>query len=145
MACIDILGEPLKGRGPRVSEAGKLMAKKAKTKRKADLLQGTLDMLILKSLVAGAQHGYGVAKWIQETTSDSLTIEEGSLYPALHRMQKHGWLTSEWGVSDSNRKARFYRLTRSGRAQLKKEVHAWEQLVSAIGMVLNSNIAEAKQ
>ena len=114
-------------------------------KSKADLLQGTLDMLILKCLVAGTQHGYGVAKWIQATTNDSLRVEEGSLYPALHRMQAHGWLSSEWGVSESNRRAKYYRLTRAGRAQLKKEVRAWEHLVGAIGLVLNSNFVEVQK
>ena len=118
------------------------MAKK-QGKKKADLLQGTLDMLILKSLVAGPKHGYGVAGWIKSTTSGALQIEEGSLYPALHRMQKHGWLDSEWGVSESNRKAKFYSLTKSGRSQLKQEVRAWEHLVQAIGLVINSKMTEA--
>ncbi len=113
-------------------------------KRKADLLQGTLDMLILKCLGAGSQHGYGVAKWIQVTTNDLLRVEEGSLYPALHRMLERGWLEAEWGVSDSNRRAKYYQLTRAGRAQLKKEVHAWEHLVGAIGLVLNSNRVETQ-
>lgn len=112
-------------------------------KRRADLLQGTLDMLILKSLIQGPQHGYGVARWIKLTTNDALQIEEGSLYPALHRMQRRGWVKSEWGVSEANRRAKYYQLTREGRAQLKKEVRAWEHLVSVIGLVLNANIAEA--
>ena len=112
---------------------------------KADLLQGTLDMLILKSLVSGSKHGYGVAKWIQVVTNESLKVEEGSLYPALHRMQRHGWLASEWGVSDSNRRAKYYQLTRAGRAQLKKEVRAWEHLVQAIGQILNANFSEARK
>ncbi len=111
--------------------------------RRADLLQGTLDMLILKSLVQGTRHGYGVARWIQSTTNDALQIEEGSLYPALHRMQRRGWVTSEWGVSESNRRAKYYQLTREGGAQLTKEVLAWENLIHAIGLVLNSNFAEA--
>lgn len=106
---------------------------------KSDLLQGTLDMLILKCLVSGPRHGYGVANWIQATTGDKLKIEEGSLYPALHRMLKHGWLSAEWGLSESNRKAKFYKLTRTGRAQLKKEVSSWERMVSAISLVLNTN------
>lgn len=116
-----------------------------KTNKKSDLLQGTLDMLILKSLIGGARHGYGVAKWIQATTEDALRIEEGSLYPALHRMQKQGWLSSEWGLSDSNRKAKYYKLTRTGRAQLKREVSSWEQMVSAIGLVLNAKMNEVTQ
>lgn len=113
--------------------------------RKADLLQGTLDMLVLKSLAAGPLHGYGVAKWIQTTTDDALKIEEGSLYPALHRMQRHGWLSSEWGLSESNRRAKYYQLTRGGRAQLKKEVLAWDHLVQAISQVLNFNFSEARE
>lgn len=112
-------------------------------KQKADLLQGTLDMLILKSLIEGPRHGYGVAKWIQVTTKDALKIEEGSLYPALHRMQKRGWVKSEWGVSESNRRAKYYQLTSEGRAQLTTEVQAWSHLVDAISLVLNSNLAEA--
>ncbi len=114
------------------------------SKKKTDLLQGTLDMLILKSLAAGPRHGYDVARWIQFTTNDALKIEEGSLYPALHRMQKHGWLESEWGLSDTNRRAKFYKLTRTGRAQLKREVNTWETLVQAIGLVLNSKLGDAK-
>jgi len=111
-------------------------------KRKAELLQGTLEMLILKSLIQGPQHGYGVVRWIQSTTNEALQIEEGSLYPALHRMQRRGWLTSEWGVSESNRRAKYYQLTREGRAQLKQEVQAWDRLVNAISLVLNSHLAE---
>jgi transcriptional regulator len=111
--------------------------------RKTELLQGTLDMLILKSLLPGPRHGYGVAQWIQTTTNDALRIEEGSLYPALHRMQRRGWLSSEWGTSESNRRAKYYRLTRDGRAQLTREIRAWEDLVRAIGIVLNANLAEA--
>lgn len=111
-------------------------------KQKADLLQGTLDMLILKSLLAQSRHGYGVAKWIQVTTHGALEIEEGSLYPALHRMQKRGWIQSEWGLSESNRRAKYYELTPVGRAQLKTEVQSWSQLVDAISLVLKSNLAE---
>ena len=111
-------------------------------KQKADLLQGTLDMLILKSLLAQARHGYGVAKWIQVTTKGALEIEEGSLYPALHRMQKRGWIQSEWGLSESNRRAKYYELTALGRAQLKTEVQSWFHLVDAISLVLKSNLAE---
>ena len=114
-------------------------------KKKADLLQGTLDMLILKCLGSGSKHGYEVAKWIRTTTNDSLNVEEGSLYPALHRMLERGWLIAEWGVSDSNRRAKYYQLTKTGRAQLKKEVKAWEHLASAIGLILNSGLGEATQ
>lgn len=111
--------------------------------RKAELLQGTLDMLILKSLLHGPKHGYGVARWIQSTTKEALQIEEGSLYPALHRMQQRGWLASEWGTSESNRRAKYYQLTREGRSQLKKEMRAWEDLAQAIKIVLNVKLAEA--
>lgn len=111
-------------------------------KRRAELLQGTLDMLILKSLMKGPMHGYGVARWIQSTTNDALQIEEGSLYPALHRMQRRGWVSADWGLSESNRRAKFYELTGKGRAQLTCEVKAWEQLVQAINLVLNSKLAE---
>ncbi len=109
---------------------------------KAELLQGTLDMLILKALASGPRHGYGVARWIHATTGDSLRIEEGSLYPALHRMESRGWVTSEWGQSESNRRAKYYRLTRSGRAQLGRQVRAWEHLVAAITSVLQAQPAE---
>lgn len=111
-------------------------------RKKAELLQGTLDMLILKALARGPQHGYSVARWIQSTTDDALTVEEGSLYPALHRMDRRGWVSSEWGQSELNRRAKFYRLTTAGRGQLKREVHAWKSLVDAISLVLNSNTAE---
>ena len=110
---------------------------------KAALLQGTLDMLILKSLLPGARHGYDIAGWIQATSDDALTVEEGSLYPALHRMERRGWTTSEWGQSESNRRAKFYKLTRSGRAQLTREVDAWEALVRTITLVLNAKSTEA--
>lgn len=112
---------------------------------KPELLQGTLDMLILKSLAkADSQHGYSIARWIQATTDDALNVEEGSLYPALHRMKRRGWVDSEWGVSESNRRAKFYRLTAAGKAQLTTKVRAWENMVQAIGLVLNANLAEAK-
>lgn len=105
---------------------------------RAELLQGTLDMLILKSLASGPQHGYGVARWIKSTTRDVLSVEEGSLYPALHRMQRRGWIKAEWGQSESNRRAKYYRLTRAGRAQLRREIDAWERLVQAVSLVLRT-------
>lgn len=110
---------------------------------KAALLQGTLDMLILKSLVAGPSHGYDIVRWIQATSADALAVEEGSLYPALHRMERRGWIVSEWGKSASNRKAKFYKLTRTGQAQLKREVAAWKRLVDSISRVLNALPSEA--
>ena len=84
-----------------------------------DLLQGTLAILILKALLGGTQHGYGIARWVEGTTDDVLRIEEGSLYPALRRLEDNGWVTSEWGLSENNRRARFYTLTRAGRTHLR--------------------------
>ena len=110
---------------------------------KAELLQGTLDMLILQSLVRGSLHGYSIARWIHSASRESLEIEEGSLYPALHRMERRGWIAAEWGQSESNRRAKFYRLTRAGRSQLGSEVDAWRQLVTAITLVLQASAAEA--
>ena len=109
---------------------------------KAALLQGTLDMLILKSLLPGARHGYGISRWIQVTSDDALAVEEGSLYPALHRMERRGWIAAEWGQSESNRRAKFYMLTRSGRAQLTREVDAWEALARAITLILDAKPTE---
>lgn len=109
---------------------------------KAALLQGTLDMLILKSLLSGERHGYDIARWIQVTSDDVLAVEEGSLYPALHRIERRGWITSEWGQSQSNRRAKYYTLTRSGRAQLVREVDAWESLARGIALVLKAKSAE---
>lgn len=111
--------------------------------QKAALLQGTLDMLILRSLLGGPSHGYDIAKWIQATSREALAVEEGSLYPALHRMERRGWIAAEWGKSAANRRAKFYKLTRLGRAQLKREVDAWEALVNSISRVLNAKPAEA--
>lgn len=111
---------------------------------KLTLLQGTLDMLILKSLLTGARHGYGITHWIQATSNDVLTVEDGSLYPALHRIERRGWITSEWGPSESNRRAKFYSLTRSGKAQLTQEIDTWEALVQGISLVLQARPQEAR-
>jgi len=105
---------------------------------KSDLLQGTLDLLILKTLAAGPMHGYGVSLRIQEISSDALQVRQGSLYPALHRLERRGWITAEWGDSENNRKARFYRLTRAGKRQLGIEESNWERLKAAIGQVLKA-------
>lgn len=110
---------------------------------KAALLQGTLDMLVLQSLVRGARHGYDIARWIQAASDAALLVEEGSLYPALHRMERRGWIAAEWGQSASNRRAKYYRLTRAGSAQLAREVDAWQSLVRAITLVLGAKTAEA--
>lgn len=103
---------------------------------KADLLKGTLDLLILKALTFGPRHGYGVARWLEESSQGLLQIEEGSLYPALSRMEKRGWIGSEWGASETNRRARYYRLTSQGRQQLEAQARSWDRLVEAMYMVL---------
>ena len=106
------------------------------TATKAQLLQGTLDLLILKTLTVGPLHGYDVARRIQQRSGDVLVVEEGSLYPALYRMEEKGWIASRWGKSDNNRRARFYSLTRSGRRQLEEETAVWERIHRAISLVL---------
>jgi PadR family transcriptional regulator PadR len=108
------------------------------TKRDIDLLQGTLDMLILKALQLEPLHGYAVAKRIQQLSADVLRVEEGSLYPALHRMEQRGWIAAEWGASENNRKAKFYSLTRKGRQQLESETADWTELSAAIARVMES-------
>ena len=108
------------------------------TKQKADLLQGTLDMLILKSLSAGRLHGYGVGQRIRQLAEDMLRVEEGSLYPALYRLEERGWISSEWGKSENNRRARFYTLTRAGRRQLGVEEESWRLMVAAVGKVMQN-------
>jgi PadR family transcriptional regulator len=102
-----------------------------------ELLQGTLDMLILRTLLLGPQHGHGIGQAIRRQSEELLRVETGSLYPALHRLQKKGWLKAEWGVSEANQRARYYRLTAAGKAQLLREQERWSQLVSAIGRILN--------
>lgn len=101
-----------------------------------ELLQGTLDLLILKTLVFGEQHGQGIARAIQQSSEDVLLVDHGSLYPALQRLEAKGWIVAEWGVSENNRKARFYKLTPSGRRQLVREEDQWRRLVQAMGRVL---------
>jgi PadR family transcriptional regulator len=108
------------------------------TRQKADLLQGTLDMLILKALAAGQMHGYGVGQRIEQMAEDMLRVEEGSLYPALYRLEERGWIRSEWGKSDNNRRARFYALTPAGRRRLGVEEENWRLLVLAIGKVMRA-------
>jgi len=101
-----------------------------------ELLQGTLDLLILKTLVFGEQHGQGIARAIRQSSEDVLLVDHGSLYPALQRLEAKGWIIAEWGVSENNRKARFYKLTPSGRGQLVREADQWRRLVQAMGRVL---------
>src|SRR6266853_3736523 len=98
-----------------------------------DLLQGTLDMLILKSLDLGKMHGFGISTRIQQLSSEALQVQQGSLYPALRRLEYRGWVESDWGISDNNRRARFYSLTATGRGQLQKETANWNRLSRAIG------------
>jgi PadR family transcriptional regulator len=103
-----------------------------------DLLQGTLSVLLLKSLSWGPMHGYGIARWIEQVTDDELLVEEGSLYPALHRLQAHGLVTSEWGISATNRRVKTYRITERGRSQLKAELSRWERFSTAISRALQA-------
>ena len=103
---------------------------------KTELLPGTLHMLVLKTLLPGPNHGYAIAKRIRQASDDVLRVEEGSLYPALHRMERRGWIDSEWGVSESNRRAKYYRLTRVGRARLRAQQAEWGRYSGAIERVL---------
>ena len=108
---------------------------------RADLLRGTLDLLVLKALSAGPRHGYGVARWLEESSRDLLRIEEGSLYPALYRMEERGWIRSEWGQSEANRRARYYHITELGLEQLAEQATGWERLVRAVRLVLDGSAA----
>jgi PadR family transcriptional regulator PadR len=101
-----------------------------------ELLQGTLDLLILRTLIFGPQHGQGIARAIQQTSDDELFVEHGALYPALQRLEDRGWISAKWGTSSNNRKARFYSLTVAGRKQLVKETTKWKRLTAAIGRIL---------
>jgi PadR family transcriptional regulator len=105
---------------------------------RSELLQGTLDLLVLKVLATGPRHGYAVAQRIQQLSADLLVVEEGSLYPALYRMEDRGWIAAEWGQSDNNRRAKFYSLTRAGRRQLETETADWKRLTRAIALVLQA-------
>lgn len=106
-----------------------------------DLLQGTLDLLILKSLALGPMHGFGVSQRIQQLSADALQVQQGSLYPALHRLEHQAWIQSEWGISENNRKAKFYSLTRAGQLQLERETANWVRLSGAIGLILGAKEA----
>jgi len=109
-----------------------------------ELLQGTLDMLILRTLQWGSQHGYGISQAIRAQSSEVLQVETGSLYPALQRLEKHGWVTSEWKQSESNQRAKYYKLTASGRKQLASEQARWQQLVKAIAGIMNPAASETE-
>jgi PadR family transcriptional regulator PadR len=105
---------------------------------KLDLLQGTLDLLILKTLALRAQHGWGISQRIQQISDNVLRVNQGSLYPALQRLETAGWIDSEWGASDNNRQAKFYRLTRKGERQLKDETQQWQRMTGAVAKILDS-------
>src|SRR5581483_4262269 len=109
-----------------------------KSMHKVDLLQGTLDMLVLKTLSRESMNGYAIARWIQITTDDALQLEEGTLYPALYRMERKGWITSKWGLSENNRRARYYSLTSAGRKQLQTEAKAWNNVSMAIEKIMQT-------
>jgi len=107
-------------------------------KARTDLMQGTLELLILKTLSRDSMHGYGIAQRIHEAADDLLKIEDGSLYPALYRMEERGWITSEWDVSENNRRAKFYKLTKAGRKQLESESANWDRVSQAISRILQT-------
>jgi PadR family transcriptional regulator, regulatory protein PadR len=107
------------------------------TNDRLELLQGTLDLLILRTLIFGSQHGQGIARAIQQTSDEELLVEHGALYPALQRLEQRGWISAKWGVSTNNRKARFYSLTSAGRKQLVKETSKWKRLAAAIERILD--------
>jgi PadR family transcriptional regulator PadR len=113
-----------------------IMPKRGAPPLDADLLQGTLDLLILQTLLLGPAHGHTIAQVIEHRSDEVLQVEHGSLYPALHRLQNRGWINSEWGPSENNRKARFYRLTPAGRKQLLRQTNRWAELVAAVNRVL---------
>ncbi|HLY15747.1 MAG TPA: PadR family transcriptional regulator [Bryobacteraceae bacterium] len=111
-------------------------------KERLELLQGTLDLLILRTLLFGPQHGQGIARAIQQTSEQELLVEHGALYPALQRLESRGWISARWGTSTNNRKARFYALTKAGRTQMVKETTKWNRLAAAIARVLEPGLKE---
>ena len=113
------------------------MAKESHDQARVDLLQGTLDLLILRTLLLGPKHGHNIAHLIQQTSGDVLRVDHGSLYPALQRLERRGWIAAKWGASENNRRAKYYRLTADGRKQLVAETTKWERLAEAIARVLN--------
>jgi len=102
-----------------------------------DLPQGTLDLLILRTVALGAQHGWAISERIQQVSSEVLQVRQGSLYPALHRLERRGWIKARWGTSENNRRAKFYELTRTGEKQLDADAAAWQKLIAAVGQVLD--------
>jgi transcriptional regulator len=107
--------------------------------RDSGLLQGTLELLVLKTLSWGPMHGYGIASWIESATDDVLRVEEGSLYPALYRMTRKGWIKGDWGTSENNRRAKFYRLTPEGERQLREQSTAWQRLAAAVNQAIGTS------
>jgi PadR family transcriptional regulator, regulatory protein PadR len=103
-----------------------------------DILRGTLDLLVLKALSRGASHGYGVARWLEQATDDALAVGEGTLYPALHRLEERGWVTAAWGLSENNRRAKYYSLTPEGRARLRVEADNWRRYARAVFAALDA-------
>ena len=101
-----------------------------------DLLQGTLDLLILRTVALGPMHGWGISQRIQQVSGEVLRVNQGSLYPALHRLETAGWIASEWGASENNRQAKFYKLTRTGEKQLQTETESWHRMIEAVGKIL---------
>jgi PadR family transcriptional regulator PadR len=120
------------------------MTRRTSTHSQIDLLQGTLDLLILRTLLFGPRHGHSIAMNIQQSSGDVLRIDHGSLYPALQRLERRGWVAAEWGTSENNRRARYYRLTPAGRRQLTAETTKWEQMAKAIAGVLKPSEQEGK-
>jgi PadR family transcriptional regulator, regulatory protein PadR len=110
---------------------------------KSAFLQGTLELLILKAVSWGPEHGYGIARWIEQTTDDVLRVEDGSLYPALYRMTRNGWLKGEWGITENSRRAKYYTLTAAGRRRLTEQVSGWHRLALAVTNAVNSRRAPA--
>jgi PadR family transcriptional regulator PadR len=106
--------------------------------QRIDLPQGTLDLLILRTLALGPQHGWGISERVQQTSSDLLRIQQGSLYPALHRLERRGWIKARWGTSDNNRRAKYYELTKTGLRQLELETDTWKKLTAAVAQVLGT-------
>ncbi len=113
------------------------MTGKENYKNRIELLQGTLDMLILQTLQWGAQHGYGIVQALKARSGDVLQVETGSLYPALHRLERQGWVSAEWKKTESNQRAKYYRITASGKKQLASDLDRWHQIAGAIGMIIN--------
>ena len=111
--------------------------------KEAGLLQGTVELLVLKTLSWGPMHGYGIASWIESVTEDALSVEEGSLYPALYRMSAKGWITAEWGLSENNRRAKYYRLTNDGRRQLRKQASGWQRFAAAVDKAMSNTVGPA--